>query len=98
MSIARALLTSLFDYAGLFPPASLDLERAVQCYGRYREGEQAWALARLVIPAARLGEISADVGPLAILVGADAPERVSVAGRDVVVETKAADEAAVDAL
>jgi hypothetical protein len=50
------LLASLIDYAGLFPPAGLEMRHAVSNYARYREGEHAWALGRFIVPAARLEE------------------------------------------
>ena len=50
------LLASLIDYAGLFPPAGLEMKHAVANYARYREGEHAWALGRFIVPAARLAE------------------------------------------
>jgi hypothetical protein len=50
------LLASLIDYAGLFPPAGLEMRHAVANYARYREGEHAWALGRFIVPAARLAE------------------------------------------
>lgn len=50
------LLKSLIDYAGLFPPAGLDMARAVANYARYRTSPQSWALGRFIVPAARLQE------------------------------------------
>jgi len=50
------LLRGLIDYAGLFPPASLDLAIATANYTRYRQGPHAWMLGRFVIPAALVGE------------------------------------------
>src|SRR5215470_9694933 len=52
----RDLLSGLIDYAGLFPPAALDLSTAAREYAEYREGEYRWALGRFVIPVARLDE------------------------------------------
>ena len=49
---AHALLESLIDYAGMFPPAALPLSEAVANYERYREGEYAWILGKFVAPAA----------------------------------------------
>src|SRR5688500_1293567 len=46
----RALLDGLIDYAGLFPPATLDMQAAVARYARYRAGERAWMLGRFVVP------------------------------------------------
>jgi hypothetical protein len=52
------LLEGVVDYAGLFPPASLPLETAVQKYSVYRSGRNAWMLGRFVISASRLPELS----------------------------------------
>ena len=52
----RVLLTDLIDYAGLFPPAALDMKSAAANYARYLRGEYAWMLGRFVLPASRLGE------------------------------------------
>lgn len=56
MSAAKALLMRIVDYAGLFPPAALDMETAVRNYQRYLGGDHSWLLGNFVIPAARLGE------------------------------------------
>jgi hypothetical protein len=60
----RILLDGLIDYAGLFPPAALTMEPTVKNYDVYRQGENAWLLARLVMPVARLGEFEAALGQL----------------------------------
>jgi hypothetical protein len=52
----RNLLSGLIDYAGLFPPAALDMATATRKYAEYREGEYRWALGRFVVPGARLDE------------------------------------------
>jgi hypothetical protein len=52
----RDLLSGLIDYAGLFPPAALDMATAARRYADYREGEYRWALGRFVVPVARLDE------------------------------------------
>lgn len=58
-SAVRALLAGIIDYAGLFPPAGLDLAAAVGNYAAYCAGPDAWALGRFVIPAGRLQEMAA---------------------------------------
>jgi hypothetical protein len=58
MRAVEALLRGAIDYAGLFPPASLDLERTVENYAAYRAGNDAWALGRLVLPASSVAEFS----------------------------------------
>ncbi|HEY8196853.1 MAG TPA: hypothetical protein VIG04_07740 [Gemmatimonadales bacterium] len=59
MNAIRALLAESIDYAGLFPPAGLDMATAVENYARYRAEPAAWALGRFVVPVARLGELEA---------------------------------------
>jgi len=52
-----ALLTRLIDYAGLFPPAALNMNMAVRNYRSYVAGPHEWALGRFVVPAAKLDEV-----------------------------------------
>ena len=58
----RALLTSFFDHAPTFPPASLPFAEALTEDRRARESEHAWLLGRLVWPAAHLAELPQDGG------------------------------------
>ena len=51
---ARALLTGLVDYAGLFPPAALSMRDVVANYAAYRASTDAWMLGRLIVPASQL--------------------------------------------
>ena len=77
----RALLHGLVDYAGLFPPAALDMETAVRNYARYHAGNDRWMLGRFVVHAARLDEFASaashhrmhggDAWRLSALVGPD---------------------------
>ena len=53
----RALLSEIVDYAGLFPPAQLPLEKAVREYAAHLGEEKAWMLGRFIIPAQRLEEL-----------------------------------------
>jgi len=59
MTALRALLSGIVDYAGLFPPAALDMTRAAAEYAGHRSGPNAWMLGRFVVPAARLEELQA---------------------------------------
>ena len=70
----RILLENLIDYAGLFPPAALTMERTVKNYDAYRRGENAWLLARLVMPVARLSEFEAALAQLPLTSGATPAE------------------------
>jgi hypothetical protein len=56
MSAIHVLLRNSIDYAGLFPPAGLDMRSAVDNYASYRTSEDSWALGRFVLPAGQLGQ------------------------------------------
>ncbi len=47
----RALLSHSIDYAGLFPPAALDLPTTVRNYRRYQALPDNWMLGSFVLPA-----------------------------------------------
>ncbi len=53
----RCLLAGIIDYAGLFPPASLEMPAAVREYARQRASGDAWMLGRFVVPVGRLDEL-----------------------------------------
>ena len=55
----EVLLTSMVDYAGLFPPAGLSMVDAVEEYLRHRRSDESWMLGRFVVPASRLDELGA---------------------------------------
>ena len=52
-------LSRLIDYAGLFPPARLEMPAAVDEYAAARSGPYAWILERFIVPASRLAELRA---------------------------------------
>ena len=56
MRSLQTLLAGAIDYAGLFPPAKLDMDTAVKNYAAYRRGHRAWALGRFIVPAGWLTE------------------------------------------
>lgn len=64
MTVTRALLERLIDYAGLFPPAGLTMPAAVTNFAAYQRRPDHWALGRLVVPASRLPEFEAAVTEL----------------------------------
>jgi hypothetical protein len=57
----RALLEGAVDYAGLFPPASVDVPTAVRNYAAYRASEDRWMLGRFVVGVAKLPELRSTV-------------------------------------
>lgn len=58
------LLEGALDYAGLFPPASLDTADAVRRYAGYRRGADRALLGRFVVPIAKLSELARAAEPL----------------------------------
>jgi hypothetical protein len=58
------LLNGLIDFAGLFPPASMDMAAAVRAYAGYRSGPNARYLGSFVVPAARLDEFASAMSGL----------------------------------
>jgi hypothetical protein len=74
----RTLLAGSLDYAGLFPPAALDMATAVRNYAGYRKGDYAWILGRFVVPGGRKGEVD-PAWPLAVL--ETVPGRIEVCGQ-----------------
>ncbi len=65
----RVLLQEIVDYAGLFPPAGLEMRAAVANYADYRAGPDAWALGRFVVPLNRMDELMSVRGALATASG-----------------------------
>ncbi len=80
------LLKSLIDYAGLFPPAGLDMAAAVANYAHYRISRDSWALGRFIVPAARLHDFEQHFVPgrapwhLSALVGTNTAEDLARIG------------------
>lgn len=58
MTALRALLGGIVDYAGLFPPAGLDMPAATRNYASYLAQPDRWMLGRFVVPIARLDELT----------------------------------------
>ena len=54
----RTLMAGLIDYAGLFPPAKLPMQPAVEAFARHMRGEFEFALGRFICPVSRLPEFS----------------------------------------
>ena len=56
MTAIQALMSEIIDYAGLFPPASLDMRATVRGFAAYRECRSADVLGRLILPVSRIEE------------------------------------------
>ncbi|HEY6069934.1 MAG TPA: hypothetical protein VIU85_01075 [Chthoniobacterales bacterium] len=52
----RALLTRSIDYAGMFPPCSLDLAPAVKNQAEYVRSADSWMLSAFVLPIAKFSD------------------------------------------
>ena len=72
----RALLTRSIDYAGMFPPCSLELAAALKNQAEYTRSGDSWMLSAFVLPVAKF----ADAGPLLSQFDKPHPLRVSVLG------------------
>ena len=60
----QTLMDGLIDYAGLFPPADLEMEPAVRNFAEYRSGANDWMLSRLIVPVGQLEEFERCAGEL----------------------------------
>ncbi len=84
------LMEGLIDYAGLFPPAALDMAAAVRNYAAYTRSPQATWLGRFVLPVSRLEEFSKSVASISDGDSRDPPWRLSVLiGKDLIADLKA---------
>ena len=64
MSALHTLMAGAVDYAGLFPPAGLDMRAAVRAYEACRRGPHAGLLGAFVVPAMRLEACAAELDAL----------------------------------
>lgn len=54
-------MAGLIDYAGLFPPAKLELEPAIKNYASYLNGSEKWMLSNFIIPAQKLPKLTPEM-------------------------------------
>jgi hypothetical protein len=73
-----ALLAGLVDYAGLFPPASEDMRRALENYASYFQGADRKALGRFIVPISRVKELEEAGRDLIPRASGSEPWRLSV--------------------
>jgi hypothetical protein len=57
----RVLLEGVVDYAGLFPPAKLDMPAATRNFASHLRGPFSWALGRFILPVSRFEEFNFQV-------------------------------------
>ena len=72
----RALLARAIDYAGLFPPADLALEPALQNQGTYVRSPEHWMLGSFILPIAKFAEARAQLAQF----DAEHPLQISALG------------------
>ncbi len=53
---SEIMLEGFIDYAGLYPPANLEMQPVVNNWSSFLQSDDHWMLARLIIPANRLDE------------------------------------------
>lgn len=54
----RTFMNKLVDYAGIFPPANLELAQAFHNFIFYSQGEYKWMLSKFIINASKLPELT----------------------------------------
>jgi hypothetical protein len=74
----EVLLAGVVDYAGLFPPAALDMAAATQSYAQYLTDPDRRLLGRFVVPVVRLREFDEAAATLLPANEASEPWRLSV--------------------
>lgn len=84
--ILKIFGNKLIDYAGTFPPASLDLKTSFINYLKYLESPHSWLLSKFVVPAKRLPELTSIIEIEKIV--PDKPINLSVLGGKEVVVSK----------
>ncbi len=76
MTMARTLFANLVDYAGLFPPAKLEMSAAVDEYLHHRQLAEAWMLGPFVLATKTLPAFLEELAKQATL--PDVPLRISL--------------------
>lgn len=84
-SVANDLFKQFFDYAGVFPPASLPLDSALVDYRAARSGENGWLLGPFLLRASQLDDFSDATIPFGVILdvemGAFARDPIQVEAR-----------------
>src|SRR5450755_8411 len=62
----RALLAGSIDYAGLFPPTSLELEPALRNHAEYIRSPESWMLGAFILPVKKFPDAAASLSAFGI--------------------------------
>lgn len=73
MTPLQQLLSELVDYAGLFPPAGLDMQTMAANYAHYLQSNHSWMLGRVVVPLAKVSEFAETYSGPAVRISALPP-------------------------
>jgi len=100
----KVLLNRFIDYAGLFPPAALSLDKTIFNYQDYQKNDYAWMLRWLVLPAGSLPDVPEQLtGAISLLSESDnaraatlETKSILIADRPVYCEIAPADAPALD--
>jgi hypothetical protein len=85
----KELLNGLIDYAGMFPPAALKIEVAINKFETYETGDYSWMLGRLVMGTNELDKAPHSLdGRLSILSESDQPRAGSIESKGVITAAK----------
>lgn len=85
----KVLVEDLIDYAGLFPPAKLPMDNAVENYEKYARGENAWMLRWFVVLAENLYSVPKSLdGKLSIISKEDEPRAATIESKGIIESSK----------
>ena len=57
----NSLLYELIDYAGLFPPADLDMQASIKNYNEIVKSDKNWMISQFIVPISRLDEMTSEL-------------------------------------
>ncbi len=87
---SEVVLSSLIDYAGMYPPESLGLEDALASYLRHRHTRHQWMLGVFLCPSSKLHDLEWMLGGEPVPVGvvidqhlAEAIDAISISGLEI---------------
>lgn len=85
----KALLENFIDYAGIYPPAALPIDKTLANYNDYAKGEYLWMLRYVVVGEKELPAVPASLdGKLSILSESDNERAASIETKSIVSATR----------
>lgn len=81
----KALLENFIDYAGIYPPATLSLEKAIANYEQYKISQHSWMLRWLVVNSSDMAQLPNRLdGCLSVLSEGDDARAASIETKSIV--------------